>query len=95
MAKAKKKAVASPKTENPVKQMQWCWSKHIYVTWEPEAVLEKGYYRQLNSYKIVIRHGDKVKDSGYIYTGDNIIDAVNDAYREIYKRNYNGTKTKK
>lgn len=93
MAKAKKKAIASPKTSNPVKEMQWCFKKHIYVTYEPEAVLEKGYYRQTGKYEVVIRQADKVRRSGFLYTGQDIIDAVNDTYREIYKRN-NGTKTK-
>lgn len=88
MAKPKKKAVASPKTENPVKEMQWCFRKHIYVTWEPEAILEGGYYKQTSRYKIVIRHGQETKDSGYVYNASNIIDAVNDTYREIYKRNH-------
>ena len=92
MPKIKKKAVASPKTDNPVEEMQWCFSKHIYVTWEPESYFDGTYHKQGNKYKVVIKHGDKVTDSGYIFTGNDIIDAVNDTYREIYKRNYGKTK---
>lgn len=92
MPKIKKKAIASPKTDNPVKEMQWCFKKHIYVTYEPEAILDGGYYKQTGKYKVVVRHGENTKDSGYIYTGNDIIDAVNDTYREIYKRNYGKTK---
>ena len=88
MPKIKKKAIASPKTDNPVKEMQWCFKKHIYVTWEPEAILDGGYYKQTGKYRVNIRNGQQEKHSEYIYTGDNIIDAVNDTYREIYKRNY-------
>lgn len=88
MPKIKKKAIASPKTDNPVKEMQWCFKKHIYVTYEPEAILQGGYYKQTGKYRINIRNGQQVNHSEYIYTGDNIIDAVNDAYRYIYQKNY-------
>lgn len=92
MAKPKKKAVGSPKTPNPVKEMQWCFSKHIYVTWEPEAIYQAGYYKQGSMYKVTIRQGEKIRDSGYIYTKDEIIDAVNDTYRKLYQMNHGKTK---
>jgi len=88
MPKNRKRTIASPKTDNPVKEMQWCFKKHIYVTWEPEAILQGGYYKQTGKYRINIRNGQQLNHSEYIYTGQDIIDAVHDTYREIYKRNY-------
>ena len=41
MPKPKKKpGFGSPKTPNPVDEMSWCFSKHIYVTIEPEAIMD-------------------------------------------------------
>lgn len=93
MPKPKNKRVASPKTPNPVKEMQWCFSKHIYVIWEPEAVQEGAYWKETGKYRITIRQGEKVKSTEYIYDGSNIIDNVNDTYRKLYQIN-NGEKRK-
>ena len=93
MPKRRKKRVGSPKTPNPVKEMQWCFSKHIYVTWEPEAVRDGAYWKETGKYRVVIRQGEKVSETEYIYHGDKIIDKVNETYRQLYQIN-NGKKTK-
>jgi len=93
MPKRRKKRVGSPKTPNPVKEMQWCFSKHIYVTWEVEATFNGVHYEEGNKYRVVIRQGEKLSETEYIYHGDEIIDKVNETYRQLYQIN-NGKKTK-
>jgi hypothetical protein len=83
--------LGSPKGKNPMKEMSWCISKHTYVSCIPEAIKENGYYRQTNRYALTIRQGQNYRQSEFIYTKDNIQDAIQDTYREIYKRNYGKT----
>lgn len=89
----KKEGFGSPKTPNPDKEMSWCFTKHIYVTVEPEAVMEGRYWKQTGRYAIKIRQGKKERISEFDYTKDTIVDAINDAYRKLYELNY-GKETK-
>ena len=79
--------LGSPKGENPFKEMSWCFSKHIYVSCVPKAVLEGKYYKQLNEYALTIKANGEIRQSEFIYNKDNIQDAIWNTYREIYKRN--------
>lgn len=81
--------LGSPTTENPVKEMSWCFEHHIRVVVDPEAIKEpNGEWKQTSRYQVSIHQGDRIRESGYIYTKDNVLDAVHEAYRQIYKMNY-------
>lgn len=69
------------KTENPMKEMSWCFKRGIYVFMEPNP-------KQPTMFRVVIKQGDNTNESDYKYTVRNIQDIVFDAYRELYKRNY-------
>lgn len=88
----KKQGFGSPKTQNPVDEMKWCFSKHIYVSVMPEAVMEGRYWKQTGMYAVRIKQGEREKVSPFIYTKDTIVDAVNDTYRKLYEMNYGKTK---
>ena len=88
MAKKDAYRLGSPKTDNPVKEMLWCFSKNIRVIIEPEYFKNaKGDYEMTMMYQVVAEQGNKRQSSGYIYNRDNVVDAVNDAYRKIYQKN--------
>lgn len=91
MPKVKKSPfqLGSPTTDNPVKEMSWCFEHHIRVVVDPEAIKEpNGEWKQTSRYQVSIHQGDRIRESGYIYTKDNVLDAVHEAYRQIYKMNY-------
>lgn len=95
MPKPKKKpGFGSPKTPNPVEEMQYCFSKHIYVTVEPGVVREGRYWKQTGMYAVKIKQGEKERVSDFIYNKDNIVDAVHDTYRKTYEINYGKKKEK-
>lgn len=86
--------LGSPKTPSPMKEMSWCLSKHIKVNIDPETYIdEKGHHRMTMRYQVIVSQGNRTHKSGYIYTKDNVTDAVFDAYRRVYNKNY-GKKTK-
>lgn len=89
MPKVKKSPflLGSPKQNNPLVEMSWCFAKKVYVSCKPKAVLEGKYWKQLDSYCLTIKNGDNYRESEYIYNKDNIQDAILDTYREIYRRN--------
>jgi len=89
MAKVKKEPyrLGTPKTDNPMKEMSWCFKNHIKVNVDPEAIYENGGYKMTGRYQIIISQGSRKSASGYIYNKDNVTDAVFDAYRETYKMN--------
>ena len=94
MPKPKKKpGFGSPKTPNPVDEMLWCFSKHIYVTIEPEAIMDGRYWKQTGKYAVKIRQGKKEKVSEFKYNVDDIVDAVHYTYVQLYEMNY-GKETK-
>jgi hypothetical protein len=91
MAKVKKNpfALGASKTPNPLKEMSWCHSRHITVITDLESFInDRGYYEMTMRYGIIVRQGNREKKSGYIYTRDNVVDAIYDAYRHIYNNNY-------
>lgn len=90
MPKPKKpQGFAPAKTANPVNEMLWCFENKIRVVVEPEAYQEaNGYWKQTGKYALVVDNAGTRKQSDFLYTKENITDAVNDLYREIYKRNY-------
>ena len=69
------------KTENPMKEMSWCFKQGIYVFIEPNP-------KQPTTFRVAIHQGENTNESDYKYTVRNIQDIVFDAYRELYKRNY-------
>jgi hypothetical protein len=83
--------LGSPKTANPMKEMSWCFSRHIKVNIEPEAIKEGRDWKMTFMYQLVVTQGDRKSESGYIYTRDNVMDAMYDAYRKIYQMNYGKT----
>jgi hypothetical protein len=89
MPKPKKKAgFGSPTTENPIEEMSWCFGKNIRILIDPEALKgADGYWKQTGRYRLVVDNAGKRKESDWLYNKDNVVDAVNDLYREIYKRN--------
>lgn len=91
MPKSKKSPfqLGSPKTDNPMEEMSWCLEHHIRVNIDPEAIQEpNGQWKQTNRYQVSIHQGDRIRESGYIYSKDDVQDAVFEAYRQIYKINY-------
>jgi len=91
MPKIKKNpfALGAPKTPNPLKEMSWCLARHITVTTDLESfVNDRGYHEMTMRYGVIVRQGNREKKSGYIYDRDNVVDAIFNAYRELYKRNY-------
>lgn len=86
-------ALVYPKTPNPLKEMSYCINKHIYVSCSIEGHKVGSQWEMGDRYCLTIRNGDQYRKSEYIYTKDNVVDAIYDTYREIYKRNY-GKETK-
>jgi hypothetical protein len=80
--------LGSPKTPNPLKEMSWCIKRHIYVSCKIQAFKVGQYWEMGNKYCLTIRQGEKYKESEYIYTKENITDAIFDTYRETYRINY-------
>ena len=95
MAKIKKNPyqLGSPKGDLPMKEMSWCMARKVYVSCKPKAVLEGKYWKQLNEYCLTIRNGDNYKESEYIYNKDNVMNAIWDTYKYIYKKNYDENKS--
>lgn len=81
-------ALGHPKTSNPMKEMSWAETRHIRISCEIEALKVGKYWEMGNKYKLTIRQGDRYKDTGYDYTKDNVVDAIYEAYRELYRMNY-------
>jgi len=90
MPKVKKSPfqLGSPKTDSPMKEMSWCFSRHIKINVEPEAIKEGNEWKMTMRYQLVVNQGNRKRESGYIYTKDNVMDALFDAYRKIYQMNY-------
>jgi hypothetical protein len=86
--KAQPHRLGNPKTPNPTKEMSWCFSKHIYVYCNVEALFDGRYYKTGSRYSIVIRRGNDIRETEYKYDKNNITDAIFDTYRQIYKMNY-------
>lgn len=86
-------ALSYPKTPNPLKEMSWCINKHIYVSCNIQAFKVGSQWEMTDKYCLTIKNGDRYRESDYIYTKDNVVDAIYDTYREIYKVNH-GKKTK-
>ena len=81
--------LGSPKTANPMKEMSWCLEHHIRVVIDPEAIQQpNGEWKQTSRYQVSIHQGDRIRESGYIYSKDDVQDAVLEAYRQIYNMNY-------
>lgn len=80
--------LGKPKTENPLKEMSWCVSKHIYVSCKIQGFKVGSQWEMGKFYCLTIRIGDDVREGEYIYTKDDVVDAIYDTYREIYNRNY-------
>jgi hypothetical protein len=81
-------ALKYPKSPNPLKEMSKCIENKIYVSCDIEAFKVGGYWEMGNKYRLVIKNGSDTRRSDYVYDKDNIVDAIYDTYREIYKRNY-------
>lgn len=86
--KKKNTGFGSPKTFNPMDEMSWCFKRHIYITTEPEVYKGDDGWKMTGNFAIKISQGQKQRLSEYKYNKDNVMDAIFDAYREIYKRNY-------
>ena len=80
--------LAHPKSPNPMKEMSWCHSRHIYVSCKIEGWKSGGQWEMGKHYCITVRNGEQYKESEYIYTKDDIVDAIYDTYRYIYNKNY-------
>ena len=85
--------LGSPKTANPLKEMSWCINSHIYVSCKIQGIQVGRQWEMGDRYCLTILNGGKYKESEYIYTKDDVVDAIYDAYRHIYKRLY-GKETK-
>lgn len=77
-----------PKTLNPLKEMSKCIENKIYVSCDIEGFKVGNQWEMGNKYRLVIKNGSDIRRSDYVYDKDNIVDAIYDTYREIYKRNY-------
>lgn len=77
-----------PKTSNPMVEMSWCHGKHIYVSCKIEGKQIGGQWEMGKLYCLTIRNGNQYRESEYKYTKEDVVDAIYDAYREIYNRNY-------
>jgi hypothetical protein len=49
--------------------------------------MEGRYWKQTGRYAIKIRQGKKERISEFNYTKDTIVDAINEAYRQLYQMN--------
>jgi len=78
----------APKTDNPMKEMSWCEEKHIYVSCKIEGKKLGGQWEMGKYYCLTIRQGDQYRESEYKYTKEDVVDAIYDAYRFIYQKNY-------
>lgn len=80
--------LAYPKTPNPMKEMSWCFTQHMYVSCKIQGFKVGSQWEMGDKYTLTIRNGTHFRESGYIYTKDNVVDAIYETYRELYKRNY-------
>lgn len=81
-------ALNYPTSPNPMKEMSKCIENKIYVSCDIQGFQVGRYCEMGNKYRLVIKNGSDVRRSDYVYTKENIVDAIYDTYREIYKRNY-------
>ena len=81
-------ALKYPRTPNPMKEMSWCIENKMYVSCDIEAFKVGNYWEMGKMYRLTIRNGKHFRESGYIYTKDDVVDAIYETYRELYKRNY-------
>ena len=77
-----------PKTPNPLKEMSWCVENKMYVSCDIEAYKVDGYWEMGDRYRLTIRNGAHFRKSEYIYTKEDVVDAIYETYRELYNRNY-------
>jgi hypothetical protein len=80
--------LGSPKTANPIKEMSWCIENKMIVSCKIQGFRVNGQWEMGNKYCLTIRNGDQYKESEYTYDKSNIVDAIYDAYKYIYERNY-------
>jgi len=81
-------ALKYPKTPNPMKEMSWCISTHTYVSCNIEGIRNGSQWEMGDKYCITIRQGNSYRESEYIYTKENVVDAIYDTYRYLYNKNY-------
>lgn len=84
-------ALKYPKTPNPMKEMSWCFSRHIYVSCNIEAWKEGSQWVQGDRYCITVRQGEQYQETEYKFTKEDVVDAIYDAYRHLYNKNYGKT----
>jgi hypothetical protein len=84
--------LSHPKTDNPMKEMSWCHSRHIYVSCKIEGWKSGGQWEMGKMYCITVRQGEKYKETEYKFTKEDVVDAIYDAYRHLYNKNYGKTK---
>ena len=81
-------ALSYPRTPNPMKEMSWCIENKMYVSCDIEAFKVGSYWEMGKMYRITIKHAGHYRKSDYIYTKDDVVDAIYETYKELYKRNY-------
>jgi hypothetical protein len=85
--------IGFPKTDNPLKEMSWCIDQHIYVSCKIQGFKVGSQWEMGDKYCVTVRQGSGYKETEYIFTKDDVVDAIYDAYRHIYKRNNNEDKS--
>lgn len=77
-----------PKSMNPMKEMSWCIENHITVSCKIQGFKVGSQWEMGDKYCLTIRQANNYKESEYKYTKEDVVDAIYDAYRYIYERNY-------
>lgn len=73
--------------EPPHKEMSWC-IKHDILVWADRYAEKIGrFYEERDLYRIVVRFGNEEKKGKYKFTHKTIINAVWNAWRQLYNRN--------
>lgn len=84
--------IAPAKAPNPLKEMSWCFSKFIYISCQIQGFKVGDRWEMGDKYKLTVRQGTRYSETDYIYTKDNVMDALYEAYIKTYNSN-NGKAT--
>jgi hypothetical protein len=83
--------ILPPAMQNPLKEMSWCFSKHMYISYQIQGFKIGDKWEMGDKYKLIVRQGTKYSETDYIYTKDNVMEALYAAYIKAYNTN-NGEK---
>jgi hypothetical protein len=84
---SKKKTKYIYEGEPPHKEMSWCIKHDILVLVDRYAEKVGRYYKEKDLYRIVVKFGNEEKKGKYRFTHETIVNAVWNAWKQLYKIN--------